>query len=376
MLGSCQSFLKGFGKTFVHKSFPISSLPLFSFLFFFYHFSRMFLDIANVLIQSGHGGKGCVSFLREKFYPRGGPNGGDGGSGGSIYFMGDTSLNTLSKFRHFPKLVAPDGQPGRGSNCTGKSGKILKIIVPCGTIIKNAETGELLFEILKPGVPVLVARGGDGGRGNQHFASSTQQAPRRFERGWPGVKFKAILELKSIADVGLVGLPNAGKSSLIKAVSHATPKVADYAFTTLNPNLGVIDLPDYRNLVMADIPGIIEGASHGKGLGIQFLKHVERTRVLLFVLDISEYAPIPPWEAYKILKQEIHEFGQDLEKKKMLIAANKMDIDPERKALKKFLSKILKSEREKVFPISTVTQEGLKELVVALDKLSKTQMDE
>ncbi len=329
----------------------------------------MFLDVTNVFIKSGHGGKGCVAFLREKYYPRGGPNGGDGGKGGSVYFEGDVSLNTLSKFRHSPKLVAPDGQPGKGSNCTGKSGKHLKISVPCGTILRNAETGEVLFEILEPGNPILVAKGGDGGRGNQHFASSTQQAPRRFERGWPGVEFKAVLELKVMADVGLLGLPNAGKSSLIGCVSHATPKVADYAFTTLNPSLGVIDLPDYRSLVMADIPGIIEGASHGKGLGIQFLKHVERTRVLLFVLDISEYAAMPPWDAYRILKQEIHDFGHALEKKKMLIAANKMDLDLEKKLLKKFLSKIDKSEREKVFPISTATKDGLKELVAALDKL-------
>jgi len=215
---------------------------------------------------------------------------------------------------------------------------------------------------------VLLAQGGKGGRGNQHFATSVNQAPRHVEEGKPGVAYTAALELKVIADVGLVGLPNAGKSSLITAVSHARPKIADYPFTTLRPHLGVIDRPDYRSIVIADIPGIIEGAAEGKGLGIQFLKHVERTRVLLVMIDISEYADPPAHEAFKILQQEMKKFGRGVDEKKMFIAANKIDLDPDQKLLKQFVSRLKKEEARRVFPVSAVTRKGLGELINALDR--------
>jgi len=328
----------------------------------------MFVDTATVIIKSGHGGRGCMSFRREKYLPKGGPDGGDGGNGGSVYFIGEINLNTLSRFRHTPKLVAQNGQPGGSNNCSGKKGKDLLVKVPCGTIVRDADTEELLCEILEPGVKVLLAQGGAGGRGNQHFATSTNQAPRRAEEGKPGVSFAAALELKVIADVGLVGLPNAGKSSFITAVSHARPKIADYPFTTLRPHLGVIDRPDYRSIVIADIPGIIAGAAEGRGLGIQFLKHVERTRVLLVVIDISEFADPPAHEAFKILRQEMKKFGRDLSDKKMLIAANKIDLDPDQRLLKAFIAGLSKADAKRVFPISAVTRKGLEPLITALDR--------
>ncbi|MBN2143411.1 MAG: GTPase ObgE [Candidatus Aureabacteria bacterium] len=329
----------------------------------------MFIDTANVFIKSGHGGRGCLSFHREKYMPKGGPDGGDGGKGGSVIFIGDSGLNTLSKFRYSPKLIAENGQPGEGNQCSGKKGKDCKVTVPCGTLVRNAQTGELICDILAHDEEVVVAEGGDGGRGNQHFATARNQSPHRTEPGWPGVGFKAVLELKVMADVGLVGFPNAGKSSLLAAVSKAHPKIADYAFTTLHPNLGVINMSDYRSIVMADIPGLIEHASEGKGLGIQFLKHVERTRVLLFVIDVSFYASVPPGDAYRILSKEIHEFGHDIEGKNKLIAANKMDLDPDKTQLKDFLSQLPDRERKNVFPISAATKQGLKPLIQALDKL-------
>jgi GTPase len=328
----------------------------------------MFVDTATVFIRSGHGGRGCMSFRREKYLPKGGPDGGDGGDGGSVFFIGEINLNTLSRFRHTPKLVAQNGQPGGSNNCSGKKGKDMLVKVPCGTIVRDADTGELLCEILEPGVKVLLAHGGKGGRGNQHFATSVKQTPRKVEEGKPGVAYTAALELKVIADVGLVGLPNAGKSSLITAVSHARPKIANYPFTTLRPHLGVIDRPDYRSIVIADIPGIIEGAAEGKGLGIQFLKHVERTRVLLVMIDISEYADPPAHEAFKILKQEMKKFGRGVDEKKMLIAANKIDLDPDQKLLKQFISRLKKEEARRVFPVSAVTRKGLGELINALDR--------
>jgi GTPase len=328
----------------------------------------MFVDTATVFIRSGQGGRGCMSFRREKYLPKGGPDGGDGGDGGSVYFIGEINLNTLSPFRHTPKLVAQNGQPGGSNNCSGKKGKDLLVKVPCGTIVRDADTEELLCEILEPGVKVLLARGGIGGRGNQHFATSVNQAPRHVEEGKPGVSFTAGLELKVIADVGLLGLPNAGKSSIITAVSGARPKIASYPFTTLRPHLGVIERPDYRSIVIADIPGIIEGAAEGRGLGIQFLKHVERTRVLLAVIDISEFADPPADKAFKTVQQEIKKFGRDLGEKKMLIAANKIDLDPDQKLLKAFMSGLTKKDAKLVFPVSAVTRKGLDALIIALDR--------
>jgi GTP-binding protein len=328
----------------------------------------MFVDTAAVFIRSGHGGRGCMSFRREKYLPRGGPDGGDGGDGGSVFFVGDINLNTLSRFRHTPKLVAQNGKPGGSNNCSGKKGKDLLVKVPCGTIVRNADTEELLCEILEPGVRVLLAPGGAGGRGNQHFATSVNQAPHHVEEGKPGVSFAAGLELKVIADVGLLGLPNAGKSSLITAVSRARPKIAGYPFTTLRPHLGVIERPDFRSIVIADIPGIIEGAAEGKGLGIQFLKHVERTRVLLAVVDISEFADPPADKAFNTVLQEIKKFGRGLDEKKMLIAANKIDLDPDRTFLDLFMSGLSRKHAKLVFPVSAATRKGLDALITALDR--------
>ena len=328
----------------------------------------MFIDFARVTVKSGNGGNGCVSFRREKYLPKGGPNGGDVGKGGDVVLVGDAKTNNLGAFRFSPRLVAENGWPGAGSNRTGKSGQAKIVKVPCGTIVKNAETEELICEILKPNEPVVIAAGGLGGAGNQHYATSRNQAPRTAKEGTPGRAFRAVLELKVMADVGLVGLPNAGKSSLITAVSHARPKIADYPFTTLDPSVGVIELPGFRRIFMADIPGIIAGAAHGKGLGLRFLKHVERTKVLLFVLDGSGFAE-PPAAAFDILRKEIEVFGHGLKEKKFLIAMNKTDLDSDKKQLARFKRKIGPDFSGTVYAVSAVTREGLDDLIAALDKM-------
>jgi len=329
----------------------------------------MFIDVAKVTIKSGNGGNGCVSFRREKFIANGGPNGGDGGRGGDVILVGDAKINSLAAFRYSPRLAGENGRSGEGNNRTGRGGKSKTVKVPCGTILKNAETDEVICEILEPDVPITIVQGGKGGAGNQHFASARNQAPRIAKNGKPGIGYKAIMELKVMADVGLVGLPNAGKSSLITAVSHARPKIADYPFTTLNPSVGVIELPDFRRIFMADIPGIIAGAAHGKGLGIRFLKHVERTKVILFVLDVSDFAETPAIDAFDILRKEIEEFGYGLKEKKFLIAINKVDLDPDKEFINKFIKDFDKDFKGRVYPISAITREGLDELVLALDKI-------
>jgi len=336
----------------------------------------MFVDTAKVIIKSGNGGNGCMSFRREKYIPRGGPDGGDGGNGGDVVFVGDARINSLVRFRYSPILAAKNGKHGMGSNRTGRKGADITLRVPCGTILRDEETGEVVCEIIKPNAPITVARGGRGGKGNQHFATPTRKAPRFAQEGRSGVEFRAVLELKIMADIGLVGLPNAGKSSLITVVSHATPKIADYPFTTLNPVVGVIELSDYRTLVIADIPGIIEGASHGRGLGIQFLKHVERTKVLLFVIDISPYADTPPEKALAVLQNEIQIFGHGLEHKKFLIAANKIDLDTDGNAQQRFMKELDKSLSEKVYPVSVATGQGFDRLIEALDTLVAGNQEE
>ncbi len=326
----------------------------------------MFIDYANVSIRSGHGGKGCVSFRREKYMPKGGPNGGDGGNGGDVLLVGDVALNSLVKQRYTPRLFAQDGRPGAGSNKSGKRGAAMVVPVPCGTILRDAETDEIICEVLEPGVPVLVAKGGKGGLGNQHFATATRQTPRYAQPGLPGVEFRAVLELKVMADVGLVGLPNAGKSSLIQAVSRARPKIADYPFTTLEPQVGVAELPGFRTLMIADIPGIIEGAAGGKGLGIQFLKHVERTRVLVFMLDISPYAELPAANALEVLRHEIESFGHGLAQKPFVIAANKTDMDPDGTALSELKAQLGPDDAARVAAISALQRSGLEQLLERL----------
>lgn len=331
--------------------------------------ANMFIDTAFVKIRSGDGGTGCVSFHREKFKPKGGPDGGDGGDGGNVIFIGDSNQNTLEKFRNSPRLFAQNGQPGKGARKSGKKGKDLKLRVPLGTIIKDEESGDILYEVLKHGERIVIAEGGRGGRGNQHFATSTDQAPSRFEEGRPGVFYKASLELKVMADVGLLGFPNAGKSSLITAVSGAKPKIGHYPFTTLTPSLGVINLPDFRFITMADIPGIIEGAAEGKGLGIQFLRHVERTKILLFVIDISDYADPKPLDAFYKLMDEINKFGHGLADKKMLIAANKTDLDHSGEMLENFIDKIEDKYKPLIYPISAVARTGLESLIQKFDSM-------
>lgn len=330
----------------------------------------MFIDTAKVFIQSGKGGDGCMSFHREKYVPNGGPDGGDGGDGGNVIFIGDSGFNTLSRFHHTPRLVARDGAPGKGARKSGKKGKDVILRVPLGTLIRNQDSGELVCEIIEEGIKVTVAKGGDGGRGNQHFATARNQTPRRVEAGWSGVSFEAVLELKVLADVGLLGLPNAGKSSFITAVSGARPKIANYPFTTLYPSLGVVGLPDFRTIVIADIPGIISGASSGKGLGIRFLKHVERTKALLAIVDISDFADEGPTKAIEILLEEIEGYENGLLKSKpLLIAANKMDLDPDETCLKKFIDSLPKHLRSRVFAISSVSKLGLEPIIRELDQI-------
>lgn len=308
--------------------------------------------------------------------PKGGPDGGDGGDGGSIYFHGDSNQNTLIQFRHVPKIFSEPGQHGRGNNCSGKKGKDLHVHVPVGTVVKDGTTMEVLHEVVEEGQIVLVAKGGKGGRGNQHFATPSNQSPRHTEPGEETEEFEVFLELKLMADVGLVGFPNAGKSSLIAALSKATPKIADYPFTTLIPILGVIPLPEFRTMVMADIPGIIEGASTGKGLGIQFLKHVERTKILLIMLDISPYAEIDAFEAFNTIQNEMRLFGHGLSEKQFLIALNKSDLDHKGENAEIFKSMLPEYLHEKIICISGVTREGLEQLVHRLDKMMHQSEEE
>jgi len=288
-----------------------------------------FVDEVSIRVEAGKGGDGCVGFRREKYIPFGGPDGGDGGNGGSIYLLGDTNLNTLADFRFTRRYKAENGQPGRGSNCTGKSGEDLVIRVPLGTVVLNEETDEVIGEILKPEQKVLVARGGRHGLGNTNFKSSTNRAPRQFTKGTPGEARQLLLELKVLADVGLLGLPNAGKSTFIRAVSSAKPKVADYPFTTLYPNLGVVRIEAGRSFVVADIPGIIEGAAEGAGLGIQFLKHIARTRLLLHIVDVAPPDGGDPVEAVRTIEAELVKYSEDLQNYARWLVLNKVDLIPE-----------------------------------------------
>ena len=269
----------------------------------------MFIDQARIYIKAGDGGSGVLSFRREKYVPKGGPDGGDGGKGADVYFKVDPSLNTLLSFRYRQHFKAQSGRHGQGANKTGKSGEDLNIPVPPGTIVREAETGKFLADLVEEGQGYLVARGGRGGRGNAAFATPTNQAPRHFEPGRPGEEINVELELKLLADVGLVGLPNAGKSTLLARLSNARPKIADYPFTTLEPHLGIVSAGEHRSFVMADLPGLIEGASQGKGLGHRFLKHIERTRIILLMIDSSQP---DPEETVNALIKELEHFNPNL----------------------------------------------------------------
>lgn len=287
----------------------------------------LFIDQAEICVRSGRGGDGCVSFRREKYVAKGGPDGGDGGDGGSVYLEVDPQMSTLVDFTGHHHWTAKNGQPGRGSNCTGKKGKDEIVRVPAGTLVYDRDTGVLLKDLVEEGDHVCVARGGKGGKGNVRFATSTHQTPREFEPGGQGEERWLRLELKLIADVGVVGLPNAGKSTLLSRVSRAKPKIADYPFTTLIPNLGIVALPGYRRFVMADVPGLLEGAHEGVGLGDTFLRHIERTRVILHLVDLFPPEGEPePAEAYRIIRNELQKYSQILAGKPEVVVANKLDL--------------------------------------------------
>jgi GTP-binding protein len=328
----------------------------------------MFIDEARILVKAGDGGNGCVAFRREKFVPRGGPSGGDGGRGGDVVMQASQQHNTLIHFRYNPEHKAERGRHGEGSNCTGKDGESAILKVPVGTSVFDYETGELIHDFSLPDEKFVIAKGGRGGRGNQHFATPTHQAPRESEPGRLGEERTYRLELKLLADVGLVGYPNAGKSTLISRISAAKPKIADYPFTTLAPNLGVVSVgeaPNDESFVVADMPGLIEGAHLGAGLGIQFLRHIERTRVLVHLVDVSDGSGRPdPVEDFKVINAELDSFGHGLAEKPMIIVASKIDAaNPDK--LKK-LTTYAKRRKLEFFPISAVTGEGIEELKWAL----------
>lgn len=325
----------------------------------------MFVDQAFIKVIAGSGGRGAVSFRREKYVPKGGPDGGNGGDGGSVILRVDPNVNTLLDFRGRHDWHAEDGEPGRATQQSGAAGKDCIIRMPAGTLVYDAVSGELLHD-LKPGDEVVIARGGRGGFGNEHFKSSTNQTPRTAEPGEPGEVRDLRLELKLIADVGIIGLPNAGKSTLLSAITRATPKIADYPFTTLAPHLGIAELDATRRIVFADIPGLIEGAAQGAGLGHDFLRHVERTRVLVHLLDVMPPDGTPPAEAYRKIRREIEEYSPLLAEKQEIIALNKMDLLPEdqrRKAAQDLQRELRLGHDEEVVPISAAARQGTRELL-------------
>ncbi len=327
-----------------------------------------FIDEARIEVHAGKGGDGVASFRREKFVPRGGPDGGDGGRGGSIFAVADRNINTLIDYRYARIHRAKNGQKGMGSDCFGRAAADIVLRMPVGTVVSDAETGEILFDLAHDGEQVTLAQGGNGGLGNLHFKSSTNRAPRQFTVGGPGVSRYLQLELKVLADVGLLGLPNAGKSTLIRAISAARPKVADYPFTTLQPNLGVVRVDDNRSFVVADIPGLIEGAAEGAGLGHQFLRHLTRTRLLLHIIDVMP--PDPAADVVrdaKALVRELRKYDEALYRKPRWLVFNKLDLIPEaeREKLVKTLLKQLGVKR-KSFSISALTGEGCRAMTFAV----------
>jgi GTP-binding protein len=328
----------------------------------------VFIDEATIRVKAGDGGNGCVAFRREKFVPRGGPSGGDGGKGGDVFMESSERHNTLVHFRFNPEYKAERGRHGEGSNKTGREGADVMLKVPVGTIVYDAETGEKVYDFSSPDDRMIIARGGRGGRGNAQFKTSTHQAPREHEDGRPGDERRLRLELKLLADVGLVGYPNVGKSTLISRISAARPKIADYPFTTLQPNLGVVavgDPPQEISFVVADIPGLIEGAHAGAGLGVQFLRHIERTRLLLHLVDVSDSSGRPdPVKDFEVILGELSSFGAGLETKPMILAASKCDVANKTKLAK--LKRYAKSQKLDIIPISAVTGEGIEALKYAI----------
>lgn len=324
-----------------------------------------FVDEATIDVAAGDGGNGCASFRHEKYKEFGGPDGGDGGRGGHVYALADASLNTLVDFRYTRRFEAQRGEHGKGSDMFGVKGDDIILKMPVGTIISDAETGEVLFELLKPGEQITIAKGGDGGFGNMHYKSSTNRAPRQKTPGWPGERRTLKLELKVLADVGLLGMPNAGKSTLIAAISNARPKIADYPFTTLHPNLGVVRVGPEKSFVVADVPGLIEGASEGAGLGHQFLRHLQRTRLLLHLVDVAPFDDaVDPAQQAKAIAAELKKFDPELYAKPRWLVLNKLDMVPaeDRAARVKDIVKRLR-HKGPVFEISALTREGCELLV-------------
>ena len=325
----------------------------------------MFIDEAKIYVKAGDGGNGCLAFRREKYVPRGGPSGGDGGRGGDVYMVANDQLNTLLHFRFNPEHKAQRGRHGEGSNCTGQDGEPVVLEVPVGTVVYDADTGEKLHDFAIPGEKVLMARGGRGGKGNARFATATHQAPTEHQPGRPGQERRLRLELKLLADVGLVGFPNAGKSTLISRISAARPKIADYPFTTLEPNLGVVQMDNYRTFVVADIPGLIEGAHTGHGLGIQFLRHIERTRLLAHLVDVSEASGRNPVDDFETVMHELANYSEELARKPMIVVATKMDAAQDAERVES-LRALAREHGLDFFAISSVTGEGLEALKYAM----------
>ena len=331
----------------------------------------MFTDYTKIIIKSGDGGNGAATFRREKYVAAGGPDGGDGGNGGNIYFQVDKDKNTLIDFRYNKKFKAKNGENGSGNHCNGKYGEDLYIKVPIGTVVKDVKTGKVVVDLSKPNQKELILKGGRGGRGNSHFATATRQAPRFSEDGEKGEEKELILELKLLADVGLLGFPNVGKSTFLSTVTEARPKIANYHFTTLDPNLGVVKMKNGDGFVIADIPGIIEGASEGVGLGIQFLRHVERTRLLLHFLDVSGQEGRNPVEDFYAINEELKKYSEKLSTRKQIIVANKIDVIQDEKLLEE-VEKLAKKEGLELYKISGATKQGVQELIDHVSEVLKT----
>ncbi|MEB2308720.1 MAG: GTPase ObgE [Candidatus Brocadiaceae bacterium] len=333
----------------------------------------MFVDEAVIFVKGGDGGNGCVSFRREKYVPYGGPDGGDGGKGGDIIIHVSDKIDTLLDLTSRVKYIAGNGAHGKGSTKRGKDGNDLSINLPRGTVIKDRESGRILKDMDTAGESLVIARGGRGGRGNKCFATSTNQVPRQAEKGRPGEERWLILELKLLADVGLIGMPNAGKSTLLSRISAARPKIADYPFTTIQPQLGIVEVEDYRRFVVADIPGLIEGAHRGVGLGDEFLRHIERTRLLVHLLDVSPFATVAPAEAYFIVRNELKQYNPVLAEKAEVVVANKIDLLDSEAGMKCIQALEEKISRP-VCPVSMVTGNNINLLIsLVVNALQETQ---
>ena len=338
----------------------------------------MFADRARIFIRAGKGGDGHVSFRREKYVPDGGPDGGDGGKGGDVIFVVDEGLNTLTDFRHITKYRAQDGEPGGKRNCHGANGADVVLKVPPGTVIKDSETGKVILDMADKKEPVVLLKGGRGGRGNRNYVTSTIQAPKYAQPGQPAKELIVDLELKCIADVGLVGFPSVGKSTFLARVTNARPKIAEYHFTTLTPNLGVVDLGEHNGFVIADIPGIIEGAAEGVGLGLEFLRHIERTKVIIHIVDAASIDGRDPVNDVKIINEELKKYNKDIESRPTVIAANKIDALDEigYETVIEMLKEEFEKDGVKIFPISAVSGKGISELLWYVNDLVKNAPDD